>query len=127
MGTARTGAGSAMAIATGSARATGRTSAGWCEWLMGGDTPARSGGFIAEASAVLKPTRVRCGSLHQNLRGRPVMTWMRDVLFLGVIGGGALALGANLVPPREPKPITGYDAAAYREPEFRAAVERADA
>src|SRR5205823_699333 len=42
----------------------------------------------------------------------------------GLVGGGALALGYNLLPPRETKAVTHYEAAAYRAPEFRAAVER---
>jgi hypothetical protein len=55
------------------------------------------------------------------------MTWTRDLLFLGLVGGGLVALGANLLPPREPKPLTGYDAAAYKDPGFRAAVGKVDA
>ena len=38
--------------------------------------------------------------------------WMRNLLFLGLVGGGIVALGANLMPPREPKPVTRYDAGA---------------
>jgi hypothetical protein len=55
------------------------------------------------------------------------MTWMRDLLFVGLVGGGLAALGANLLPPREQKPLTWYDAAAYQDPGFRAAVERVNA
>ena len=38
--------------------------------------------------------------------------WQRDVLFLGLVGGGLVTLGANLMPPRETKPVTRYDASA---------------
>ena len=55
------------------------------------------------------------------------MTWIRDILFLGLVGGGLVTLGVNLVPPRDPAPPTGYDAAADRDPEFRAAVAAVDA
>jgi hypothetical protein len=52
---------------------------------------------------------------------------LRDVLFLGLVGGGAVALGVNLVPPRESGPVTSYDAAAHRAADFRDAVARVDA
>jgi hypothetical protein len=52
--------------------------------------------------------------------------WKRNLLFLGLIGGGVFALGASLVPPREPKPATSYDARAYQDQSFRAAVARVD-
>ena len=53
--------------------------------------------------------------------------WLRNLLFLGLVGGGVLTLGANLMPPREPKPVTRFDASAYQSPQFRAVVERIDA
>lgn len=52
--------------------------------------------------------------------------WLRNLLFLGLIGGGGVALGVNLLPPREPKPVTSYDASAYRAADFRNAVDRID-
>jgi len=52
------------------------------------------------------------------------MTWMRNLLFLGLLGGGALALVYGMLPPRETKAVAHYDASAYRATEFRAAVER---
>lgn len=52
--------------------------------------------------------------------------WWRNLLFLGVIGGGVTALGANLMPPRELKPVTHHDASAYQEAEFRQTVARID-
>ncbi|MFO0928853.1 MAG: DUF1549 domain-containing protein [Gemmataceae bacterium] len=53
--------------------------------------------------------------------------WQRHLLFLTLLGGGALTLAASLVPPREPKPATRYDAAAYQTDDFRAVVDRVDA
>src|SRR5262245_21387083 len=53
--------------------------------------------------------------------------WQRNLLFIALVGGGVVALGANLLPPREPKPVTRRDASAYQAPEFRAAVARVDA
>ena len=50
--------------------------------------------------------------------------WQRNLLFLALVGGGTLALGANLMPPREPKPVTRYDAGAYQAADFRDAVGR---
>ncbi len=52
------------------------------------------------------------------------MSWMRNLLFIGLVGGGLLAVGYNLLPSRANKTPTGYDGAAYREPEFQAAVAR---
>jgi hypothetical protein len=52
--------------------------------------------------------------------------WQRNLLFLSLVGGGVVALGANLLPPREPNPLTAYDASAYQADEFRAAVARVD-
>ncbi|HTU92744.1 MAG TPA: DUF1549 domain-containing protein [Gemmataceae bacterium] len=53
--------------------------------------------------------------------------WRRNLLFLGLIGGGVLALGAGLMLPRQPKPLTRFDASAYRAPDFVAVVRRVDA
>jgi hypothetical protein len=53
--------------------------------------------------------------------------WLRNLFFLALVGGGVVALGANLLPPRAPKPVTSFAAAAYAAPDFRAAVEAADA
>ncbi|HEY7158034.1 MAG TPA: DUF1549 domain-containing protein, partial [Gemmataceae bacterium] len=50
--------------------------------------------------------------------------WRRNLLFLGLIGGGLFALGANLMPPRQPKPLTRFGASAYQAPDFTAVVER---
>lgn len=52
--------------------------------------------------------------------------WMRNLLFLGILGGAVSALGYNLMPPREPRPVTRYDSHAYAEDDFRAAVARVD-
>jgi hypothetical protein len=53
--------------------------------------------------------------------------WLRNLLFLGLITSGIVALGTRLVPPRQPKPLASYDARAYQAPELRAVVERVDA
>jgi hypothetical protein len=53
--------------------------------------------------------------------------WLRNLLFLGLLGGGALALGKNLMPPRQTTAVTHFDAGAYHTSEFRAAVESVDA
>src|SRR5262245_15070784 len=53
--------------------------------------------------------------------------WQRDLLFLTLLGGGVVALGANLLPPSEPKPLTTHDASAYQAADFQAAVARVDA
>ncbi len=44
--------------------------------------------------------------------------WLRNVFFLGLVGGGVFALGVGLMPPREPKPLTRFDADAYRRRSF---------
>ena len=54
------------------------------------------------------------------------MTWLKNLLFIGLVLGGGVALVANLMPPRKMKPITSYDAQAYRKPEFRSTVEHVD-
>ena len=54
------------------------------------------------------------------------MCW-RDLLFLGLVGGGVFALGYNLIPPREPTPVTTYDAPSYQAADFRATVTAVDA
>ena len=53
--------------------------------------------------------------------------WKRNLLFLGLVGGGILTLGANLMPPREPKLVTHYDASAYQTADFLDAVAKIDA
>src|SRR5437588_478102 len=54
------------------------------------------------------------------------MLWMRNLLFVGLVGGGLCAVGYNLMPPRAPKPVTTYDAGAYGDSELRATVDRVD-
>ena len=56
----------------------------------------------------------------------PIVLWARNVLFLVVVGGGVVALGANLLPPRKPAQISRYDVPDYRDPRFREVVERVD-
>jgi Protein of unknown function (DUF1553)/Protein of unknown function (DUF1549) len=52
------------------------------------------------------------------------MIWLKNLLFIGLVIGGGVALVANLMPPREVKAITSYDAHAYSDPGFRSTVER---
>ena len=52
--------------------------------------------------------------------------WKRNLLFLALIGGGTFTLGANLMPPREPKPVTRYDAGAYQNADFLAVIAKVD-
>src|SRR5207244_4196844 len=40
------------------------------------------------------------------------MTWARNCLFLGLVGGGLAALAWTLWPPTTTKPVTSYDARA---------------
>jgi hypothetical protein len=54
------------------------------------------------------------------------MTWLKNLLFIGLVLGGGIALVAKLMPPREMRAITSYDANAYHDPEFRSAVEHVD-
>jgi hypothetical protein len=53
--------------------------------------------------------------------------WRRNLLFLGLVGGGVLALGGNLMPPRQQRLVATYDASAYQGTEFCNVVERIDA
>jgi hypothetical protein len=50
---------------------------------------------------------------------------MRDLLFVGLVLVGAVIVGSNLVPPREPKWATSF--VAEETADFRDAVERVDA
>lgn len=52
--------------------------------------------------------------------------WLRNLLFLGLIAGGAWALVLNLLPPAVPVPLTAYAAPEYEAPDFRAAVAAVD-
>ncbi|MCI0683457.1 MAG: DUF1549 and DUF1553 domain-containing protein [Gemmataceae bacterium] len=53
--------------------------------------------------------------------------WWRDLLFVSLVGGGLFALGYNLIPPREPKPVTTYDAPSYQAADFVSTVAKVDA
>src|SRR5258708_2101741 len=56
-----------------------------------------------------------------------VSMWLRNVLFLGLVGGGITTLAVNLIPSREPSPLTSYDGSHHRTPELQAVVEQVDA
>jgi hypothetical protein len=53
--------------------------------------------------------------------------WLRNLLFLGLVGGGITALAVNLIPSREPTPLTVYDGNHHRLPAFHAIVEQVNA
>ncbi len=55
------------------------------------------------------------------------MLWAKNLLFVGVVLGGAVALGVNLMPPPGPQAAARHDAQVYREPGFRQTVDRVDA
>jgi hypothetical protein len=55
------------------------------------------------------------------------MPWVKNLLFVVLVGGGLLMVGANLMPPRASQPVTSYNGGTYRAPEFTAAVERVNA
>ena len=48
---------------------------------------------------------------------------VRDLFFLTLVIGGVLTLGANLMPPSKPLPISKYEAPSSRDAEFLATVE----
>jgi hypothetical protein len=52
--------------------------------------------------------------------------WLRHLLFVGVLGGGAYALGVNLVPPRQTNRLATFEASAYREADFLVSVSALD-
>ena len=54
------------------------------------------------------------------------MNWARNLLFVGVVGGGLVALIVNLLPPRKPAHITHYENPVYQDPQFREVVARVD-
>ena len=55
------------------------------------------------------------------------MLWLRNLLFVGLVGGGLAALGISLVPPRGPNPVTGYDPDTHRDAGFHVTVEKVNA
>jgi hypothetical protein len=52
--------------------------------------------------------------------------WQRNLLFVGLVGGGLLILVSQLIPAREPRPSTDWDRAAYSDASFRDVVDRVD-
>src|SRR5436309_16069336 len=53
--------------------------------------------------------------------------WLRNLLFLGLVLGGAVALGVILFPPPAPQRVSHFDPGEYTQPDFRAVVEQVDA
>ncbi len=52
------------------------------------------------------------------------MRWARDLLFIGLVGGGTIALAVNLIPPRVSRAATSYDVGTYQQTDFRQSVAR---
>ena len=50
--------------------------------------------------------------------------WFRNLLFLGLAGAGIVGLGALLYPPDRPPRAKGFNPEDFRQPGFRAAVEK---
>ena len=74
----------------------------------------------------MKPPVLYDGNIEEHPAGVCHVVWARNLLFLGVIGGGVVALGANLLPPRKPAPISRYEAREYQDPKFRETVDQVD-
>jgi len=55
------------------------------------------------------------------------MLWAKNLLFGGVVLGGVIGLGANLLPPPPPKGAALHDAGLYRDANFRKTVDGVDA
>jgi hypothetical protein len=53
--------------------------------------------------------------------------WKRDLLFIALLLGSAITLGASLIPPRQPAPVRGYNPSAWSEPSFQATLGKLDA
>jgi hypothetical protein len=53
--------------------------------------------------------------------------WARNLLFLGLVGGGLAVLAANLFPPAVPPRAQDFDPARDREPDFQALVGQVNA
>ena len=69
---------------------------------------------------------LRYNTLNAPTESKP-MIWMRNLLFVSLVGGGLFTVGYGLVPPRAPRPVTRYDANAYSDPQFRDTVDQVDA
>src|SRR5262249_6348302 len=85
----------------------------------------RAGAVNARGGDV-KPPVLYGGNIEEHPAGGCHVVWARNLLFLGVIGGGVVALGANLLPPRKPAQISHYDAREYQDPKFRETVDQVD-
>jgi hypothetical protein len=53
--------------------------------------------------------------------------WLRNLLFLGLLLGGAVTLGVNLFPAPAPQRVSHFDPGEDTQPDFRAVVEQVDA
>src|SRR5438105_1272737 len=53
--------------------------------------------------------------------------WAKNVLFVGLVAAGLIALGAALFPPAAPPRVRGFQPAARQEPSFHDAVAEVDA
>jgi hypothetical protein len=82
---------------------------------------------VAAADRAVKPPVEYVGNIGRHLcREGPNVLWARNLLFLGVVGGGLSALVVNLLPPRKPAPIAHYDTKAYQESGFESVVGEVD-
>lgn len=50
--------------------------------------------------------------------------WKRDLLFIGLLVGGGIALAANLLPSAKVRPLGGYDPHHYSAPAFQDTVAK---
>src|SRR5581483_3392793 len=53
--------------------------------------------------------------------------WLRNLLFLALVGGGMTVLAAHLIPPRQASLLTHYDRPRHWDGDGQATVERLDA
>ena len=53
--------------------------------------------------------------------------WAKNVLFVGLVAAGLIALGAALFPPAAPPRVRGFQPSAKQEPAFEAVVTEVDA
>lgn len=55
------------------------------------------------------------------------MMWARNLLFLGLVAGGLIALAIELLPPRAPQALAQYDSPSDADPSIKKTVSAVDA